>query len=209
MRIRAAAIVALLLCIVAPLHAAIRGVVMTFEGKPIAGARAVAYPAETWPDFRARFVSDKPARVPVAETTSDAKGAFSVDAGKSGSFDVVLEAPGFAPLELRALADFDLGATPLREAPLKTGRVTAGGKPVAGARSSLNRESRCAAVSWEPTVRVELPEQRCTSMVGRWRRAPKTEPSRFLMPRSRGGRSRRRSMDGSESAHAAPRVMSC
>jgi protocatechuate 3,4-dioxygenase beta subunit len=138
MRIRSAVIVALLLSTVAPLHATIRGVVMTFEGKPIAGARAVAYPAETWTAFRERFVSQKPERVPIAEATSDAKGAFSVDAGKSGSFDFVLEAPGFAPVEVRALADFDLGATPLREAPLKTGRVTAGGKPVAGARLVWN-----------------------------------------------------------------------
>ncbi|MHB0969935.1 MAG: carboxypeptidase-like regulatory domain-containing protein [Thermoanaerobaculia bacterium] len=133
MRIRSVAVLFALLA-ASPLQAAIRGTVMTFEGKPIVSARVVAYAPENEAMFRARLVSEDPKRKVLVETTTDAKGAFSLDAGKSGTFDVAFEAAGYAPSELRALAEFDLGAIALRMAALKSGRVTAGGKPVAGAR---------------------------------------------------------------------------
>jgi protocatechuate 3,4-dioxygenase beta subunit len=133
MRIRIAAVLFALLA-VSPLHAAIRGTVMTFDGVPIAAARVAAYAPENEAGFRARLVSEDPKRKVLVETTTDAKGAFSLDAGKSGTFDVAFEASGYAPSQIRALADFDFGAIPLRATAMKTARVSAGGKPVSGAR---------------------------------------------------------------------------
>jgi hypothetical protein len=112
---------------------AITGAVINVDGQPIAGARISVYAPETTSARTARFVSKVPQQVLIASTTTNAKGAFSIETPKIPVIDIRVEADGFAPESLRIAADEELGAIALVAAPTKSGTITANGKPVAGA----------------------------------------------------------------------------
>ncbi len=117
-----------------PSFASITGTLMNNDGQPVGGARVSMYALETADARRARLFSDKPDRVPLAAVQSDAKGKFVFDSPKDAVVEIVVIATGYAPDAIRAERDDELGAIPLTSAEVKSGRITAGGKGVAGAR---------------------------------------------------------------------------
>ena len=121
-------------------HATIRGTVVTDDGTPIRGASVVAYPAEGSREWRQRLLSAAPEREPMARVVSGDDGAFQFDSKNSIALDLLVAAPGLQILEIAAVAGQDLGNVVLRRASLWGLEVTAGGKPVAGARIVIGRE---------------------------------------------------------------------
>jgi uncharacterized GH25 family protein len=117
-----------------PAFAGITGTLMNADGHPVANARVSMYALETADAMRARFVSAKPEREPLTVTQSDAKGRFSFDTPQQPVVEVVFNAAGYAPESVRVERDDELGGIPLVAAESKSGKITAGGKPVAGAR---------------------------------------------------------------------------
>jgi protocatechuate 3,4-dioxygenase beta subunit len=124
---------ALLSLLSMPLHAAITGTVVNTDGAAVGGAKVALYAQETNDARRARHQSKTIEKTPLATTTSDSRGNFKFETPKDAVVDVRIEAKGFAPEAVRALADDELGAIALTSAPTVTGKITAGGKPVAGA----------------------------------------------------------------------------
>ena len=124
-----------------PAFPAITGAVINADGQAVVGARVSVYVPETAASRVARLVSKTPQQTVLATTKTDAKGLFSIETPKVGVVDLRIEADGFAPENARVVADDELGAIALMPAPMKTGTVTAGGKPVAG-----------ATVVWGPLV---------------------------------------------------------
>lgn len=117
-----------------PAFGAITGIVMNADGQPVAGARASLYALETVEARRARLLSEKPERAALATSESDARGKFSFESPKDAAVDLHIIASGYAPESVRAERDEDLGAILMAKAETKTGTMTSGGKPVAGAR---------------------------------------------------------------------------
>lgn len=113
--------------------AAIVGTVVNPDGQPVAGAKVSSFAPETIEARRLRLVSKSPERVPLASVTTDSNGRFTVDDKKESVVDVRVEAKGFAPTSARYATDEDAGAIALTVAAMKTGTITANGKPVAGA----------------------------------------------------------------------------
>ncbi|HUP46976.1 MAG TPA: carboxypeptidase regulatory-like domain-containing protein [Thermoanaerobaculia bacterium] len=123
------------LTLAVPTLAAVTGVVMTADGQPLAGARLVAFALETTEARRARYLSDAPDRVPLAAAETAKNGRFSIDVPKEHPVVILhAEAPGFAPAAARVEREDEIGALALTKAASKSGRITAGGKPVGGAR---------------------------------------------------------------------------
>ncbi|MBK5259226.1 MAG: carboxypeptidase regulatory-like domain-containing protein [Thermoanaerobaculia bacterium] len=129
-------LLAVVLCLVVAVSssAAITGTVVNSDGLPVAGAKVTLHSLETAEARRIRLVSDKPERVALASIVSDAKGKFSFDSPKEPVADIQIVAAGYAPVAFAVERDEDTGAVPLFSAPLKQGRITANGKPVAGAQ---------------------------------------------------------------------------
>jgi large repetitive protein len=117
-----------------PVFAAITGTVINPDGLPVAGAKVSAFALESLDARRARIGSADAARKPLATTTTDSKGNFSIDAPKSSVVDLRFDAAGFAPQNERAAADDDAGVIQLQPGQMKQGTITANGKPLAGAR---------------------------------------------------------------------------
>lgn len=123
----------LLLCLLAPFAAAaIRGTVLSVAGEPVGDARVAVYRIETPAEENRRIVAGT-AAVPLAETRSDADGAFVLDAKRNGFVALTVEREGFAPIRNHVLSDDDAVVASLPTATARSGRVTAGGKPVSGA----------------------------------------------------------------------------
>lgn len=133
MRGRLAAVV-LCLVVAVPTFAAITGALVNPEGLPVAGANVTIYAPETADARRARVASDKLERTPLAATITDAKGKFAFESPKDPVVDVQIVASGYAPTGFPVERDEDIGGVPLQAAASKQGRITAGGKPVAGAQ---------------------------------------------------------------------------
>ena len=127
----------LLLLVSLSLHAAITGTLVNSDGQPIAGARVSIYPLELPEAALVRVSSKTPDRTAIAQTTSDTKGRFSIPSPKDAVVAVAVSAAGFAPASLRAERDDELGAILMNAAAMTTGRITAAGKPVAGAKVIL------------------------------------------------------------------------
>ena len=117
-----------------PAFAAITGTLMNSDGQPVAGAKLALHSLETADARRARLLSDKPERTPLAATASDAQGRFSFESPKEPVVAIQVTADGYAPNAIRVERDEDMGGVLLTRAATKEGRVTANGKPVAGAR---------------------------------------------------------------------------
>lgn len=112
-------------------NAAIRGAVVDENGAPIAHAAIRAFQQETPRERAARVVAGKIDREPLASTQSGDDGLFRVEVSKP-VVELVVSSDGRAPFFTDAIDPDDLGAILLRKAKPQSGRVTSGGKPVAG-----------------------------------------------------------------------------
>jgi protocatechuate 3,4-dioxygenase beta subunit len=126
---------------VATAFPAITGAVINADGQPVAGARVAVYALETTAARVARLVSKTPQPTLIASTKTDAKGNFTLETPKLPVVELRVEADGYAPESARIASDEELGAIALIAADLKTGTITANGKPVGG-----------ATVAWGPLV---------------------------------------------------------
>ena len=88
---------------------------------------------ETVAEARSRWQTEKPWRVPIARAETNARGVFSLPFDAQVA-DLQIDAEGFAPYATRVAKDEDIGACVLRAAVAKSGKVSAGAKPIAGAR---------------------------------------------------------------------------
>lgn len=115
------------------IHAAIAGFVSTPGGAPVAGARIEIQRAETVVTRRSAALGLTPASKLIATAQSADDGSFTSDFAQSGLVMVTVRAAGFAPARVLATADDDAISFKLAEAKDQPGRVTASGKPLAGA----------------------------------------------------------------------------
>ena len=120
------------------LCAAITGFVIDETGKPIAGARVRAFALESSDAATARLLSDTPEPTPVASAQTDDKGAFRIEAKQQPVVTLVVDAPGRALFTDDVADGTNTGAFLLRKAAAKQGRITASGRPVAGALVVIN-----------------------------------------------------------------------
>lgn len=132
MRTRSVFVWILTFLVSAPAFAAITGAVINTDGQPVAGAKVSLYTPETVEARRARVASKSSQRTPIATVQTDSKGNFSID-GKEPLLDLRIEATGYAPDSTRVVPDEEIGAIALISVPALRGKITAGGKPVAGA----------------------------------------------------------------------------
>jgi hypothetical protein len=123
----------LLALLAATATASITGTVLDEEGKPIAGATVRAWGAETSRAYRQRLISTQPENEPLATATTDDTGAFSVDAKGNAAVDLRVEKAGRQPAAVEAVDGDEPLTVVLRPAAARKVRVTAAGKPVAGA----------------------------------------------------------------------------
>lgn len=122
----------LLLTLSAPLHAAIRGAVFSSNGTPVEKARVSVYRRETTDEWRERIVAGRE-REALGNATTNAEGTFAIDTKVQGVVDVAVSRDGYAPKTEQVLLDESELAIDLDAAATRSGRVTAGGKPVANA----------------------------------------------------------------------------
>jgi len=141
-----------------PVFAAITGTVINPDGQPVAGAKVSAFALESLDARRARLASAETARKPLATTTTDSKGNFSIDAPKSSVVDLRFDAAGFGPLVERAAADDDAGVIQLQPGQLKQGTITANGKPLAGAQVLVAGDYGEIITTTDETGRYSLPD---------------------------------------------------
>jgi uncharacterized GH25 family protein len=130
--------VSFVLSFVVSLHAAVTGVAINIDGKPVSGAKVSLFAPELVAATGPRLMSADPQRKPLATMTTDSGGKFTIDVPKDQTVvDIRIDAPGYAPAGLRLLADDDAGALLLTQAPMVRGTITANGKPVANATVSF------------------------------------------------------------------------
>ena len=137
-------LLALASCLVlaSPAFAALTGTVINADGKPVVAARVSAFALESADAKRVRLLSDKPERVPLSTVQTSDAGRFSLDWPKEHAVAMMqIEAAGYAPHSIRVERDDEVGALSLTIAASKTGKITAAGKPVAGARVVLADQS--------------------------------------------------------------------
>jgi protocatechuate 3,4-dioxygenase beta subunit len=123
----------LLALLAATAAASITGTVLDEDGKPVAGATVRAWAAETSRAYRRRLISAQPENEPLATATTDDAGAFSVDAKGNVAVDLRIDKTGRQPAALETIDGDEPLTVILRPAATRKVRVTAGGKPVAGA----------------------------------------------------------------------------
>src|SRR3954453_19386804 len=126
--------VSFVLSFAASLHAAITGVAINIDGKPVSGAKVSLFAPELIAAQGPRLLSAEPQRKALTTMSTDSGGKFTIDVPKDQTVaDIRIEAPGYAPAGIRLLADDDAGAMLLTQAPNVRGTITANGKPVANA----------------------------------------------------------------------------
>ena len=123
---------ALLLAVPSFAHAAITGAVFANNGTPVENARVAIFRPATWREWRESLAGGKE-RQPLASSTTGADGIFSIETKLDGVFQLHVERDGYAPEEKTFLAGDGEVTVNLQIAPPRNGRVTANGKPVAGA----------------------------------------------------------------------------
>jgi len=116
-----------------PAHSAIRGVVMTTSGLPLANARVEAFAPESREARITRFTTAAAPRTAIAAATADAKGSFSLDVKGQPYSSVTVDVAGYEPSTITSGPDEDLGAVALRSAANRSGVIRGGGKPLSGA----------------------------------------------------------------------------
>src|SRR4051812_24070426 len=91
--------IANILCLAAtfPLYAAITGTLINSDGQAVAGAKVSIYALELPEAAIARLTSASTERTPIASTTSDSKGKFSIPSPKEPVVTLAVLAPNYAP----------------------------------------------------------------------------------------------------------------
>lgn len=120
------------------LAAAISGYVIDENGKPLAGARVRAISMTTSEVTNVRLMSSAPEPEALATVQTNDQGAFRIDVKRQPVVNLLIDLPGYAPVSDFVVDGQDAGAFLLRSAPMKKGRIIAGGKPVAGATVIIN-----------------------------------------------------------------------
>src|SRR3954453_5263109 len=137
--------VTFVLSFVVSLHAAVTGVAINIDGKPVSGAKVSLFAPELIAATGSRLTSADPQRKALATMTPDSGGKFTIDVPKDQTVvDIRIDAPGYAPAGVRLLADDDAGAVLLTQAPMVRGTITANGKPVPNATVYLQGSSEFA-----------------------------------------------------------------
>jgi uncharacterized GH25 family protein/protocatechuate 3,4-dioxygenase beta subunit len=130
--------VTFVLSFVVSLQAAVTGVAINIDGKPVSGAKVSLFAPELIAATGTRLMSADPQRKPLATMTTDSGGKFTIDVPKDQTVvDIRIDAAGYAPAGVRLLSDDDAGAMLLTQAPMVRGTITANGKPVPNATVSL------------------------------------------------------------------------
>src|SRR5947207_9495047 len=114
-------------------HASITGTIVDDDGAPIIGASVRSFAPATSREIVARVLGGKIERDPIAKIETAADGAFRIESGSSPLVTLVVTAPGRQYVELDTLDGEDLGPIMISLQKTRTIRVTANGKPVAGA----------------------------------------------------------------------------
>jgi protocatechuate 3,4-dioxygenase beta subunit len=113
---------------------AVTGTVINSDGAPVSGAKVSLFAPETLTARRARLASKNFERTALATMTTGQNGSFSLDSPKGEPLlDLNIVAAGFAPSGTRVVPNEDVGAQPLVAAPVKSGTISANGKPLPGA----------------------------------------------------------------------------
>ena len=125
---RSLALFAISAAIASSIPASITGTVVGADGKPIANAQVEAFrPVLSVLSLR------EPRPDPVAKTTTNTSGVFSLNVEGYGLVDLHVVVEGFAPADVIAVTDEPAETITLRPATDVEGKVTANGKPVANA----------------------------------------------------------------------------
>ncbi|MEA2599989.1 MAG: hypothetical protein QOF89_981 [Acidobacteriota bacterium] len=164
-RAAAAAIVAFLLALSSPLHAAkvsITGRAVDPGGKGVAGAKVLLIPVPPTIETVKLALAGKADPEPVATAATDSSGAFQLAAPDAGMWKVRVEARGFVPLETSLsplLEDTELPEVKLlADAGIKVTVADPQGKPAPGARVRIadGRRPGIDLQSWSTPVRLAL-----------------------------------------------------
>ena len=123
--------VMLALAFATPLFA-MKGVVFTTAGEPVAGATMEIFQPQSSDAAVEQVLSGKSA-TPVATAKTAADGAFAIDAKSDGTLVVVAKLDGYAPARVVVPAASDDVVLTLRRAELKTGSVRSAKGAVANA----------------------------------------------------------------------------
>jgi hypothetical protein len=83
---------------------AVSGAVSTPAGFPIAGARAQLVPIQSNHEWGRMVLAGQPYPKPAVATVSDAAGRFTLAAPEAGLWTVVVESPGFLPMQFSPLS---------------------------------------------------------------------------------------------------------
>lgn len=158
--------VALLLTLLSlPSLAAITGTVVNADGQPVAGARVMIHALETAEGRRARLLSESPLLPALAETKTDAKGAFSLPSPKESVVDLRVEMRGYEPESRRIEKDEELGTVAITAREWKSGTITAAGKPVANATVVLSYGGAEHVARTDAEGRYEAPDLKRAAMI--------------------------------------------
>lgn len=140
MSFRIAGIIAVTLSL--PASAAVGGRVVAPDGTPLPSIEVVAVHPQ--PSGMAMLTATVAEPLAIAKTAAD--GTFSLDVNRHGVVELRVRADGYVPFDLLVPTDEPAGVLRLEKASLVSGRVTAGGKPVAGAKVLVSSESTSVRV---------------------------------------------------------------
>lgn len=148
-----------------PSFAAITGTVMTKEGQPLAGARVSIHDFETAEARRVRLLSKSPEQVPIASTQTDSKGNFSLESPENAVVSLRIFARGYEPLVRGVERDEEVGAIALPVSEMRSGSVTAGGKPLANATIAITINTFEYLTRSDDQGRYETPDPKRASSI--------------------------------------------
>jgi hypothetical protein len=120
--------------------AAVRGVVLDENANPVVGAAVAALTPESTRQLRSRILGEGGDPEPLARTVTDSAGRFMLELPRRRVAKLVFTAPGRGEKTVDAGADEDIGVIVLRPFETRRGKVTAAGRPVAGAKVWVVRD---------------------------------------------------------------------
>jgi hypothetical protein len=165
-----------LLAFCLPLHAAripVAGRVVDSGGKGVAGIKVLLVPLASVVEDAKLELAGKDDPEPAASASTDAGGAFRIEAPDAGMWKVRLEAKGFVPLEIALFPLTEETELPdarlLPDAGLKVTVTDPAGKPAAGARVRIANGQRSFSLgaSWSVPGRLAVTSADGTAVLPR------------------------------------------